>query len=216
MNAKPYSARFMQSLGQVLPPGMTSTGKPGEFNIEGVGIRKFADMRQGVIYDQVSLGASITAGTEYVWFRDTANKNKFQTNMTMQSMLPAGNEAVVYRLNIMPDLQAIPEDIEKIISRGYGAFVMDDDNTRMEGPVPIFGSAYGMYGQMMTTANDSVEGVVSNGVPSPGAQPRRMIPDYIAEGRTFRFSMWFFEAVTLTEAVNCWVILDVLKTRPLR
>lgn len=216
MRANPYSPALMQSLGQVLPPGVTATGKPGELHIEGVGIRKFADMRQGVIYDQVTLVTSITAGTEYVWFRDLAGKNKFQTNMTQQAALPQGNEAIVYRINVMPDVKAIPADIEKVIAGGYGAFVMDDDNTRKEGPLPIFASAYGLYGNMMTTVNDSVEGVVSNGVPSPGAQPRLMIPEYIAEGRTFRFSMWFFTAVTLSEDMLCWVILDVLKTRPLR
>jgi len=212
----PYSSHLMAGLGQVLPPGVTATGKPGELHIEGVGVRKFADMRQGVIYDQVEIEASIAAGTEYVWFRDLAGKNKYQTNMTQQAALPQGNEAIVYRINVMPALDAIPEDIEAILANSYGVFVMDDDNTRKEGPVPIFGSAYGLYGNMMTTKNDLVEGVVSNGVPSPGAQPRLMIPEYIAEGRTFRFSMWFYTLTTLTAAVNCWVILDVLKTRPLR
>lgn len=213
-----YTPGFLGSVfGQELPPGMSYTGKPGEYFIEGVGVRKFADLRQDVLYDRVLVTpASIPAGAEFVYFRDIAGKTRLSTNMSQASVLPKGQEAVVYRINFMPCPEMTEADLGLIESYGYGEFVLDDDNIKRSGPITTFPSAYGMYGNTQTTVNASTVSVVSNGVPSPGANPRLLIPIYISEGRTFRFNVKFFEATVMAAAWYCFVILDVLIMRPVR
>ena len=217
MSAGNYSPQFMQRFGQVFPPGISATGKPGELFIEGVGVKKFADMRQDILYDRVLLTpAAIPAGTEFVWFRDIQGKTRQSTNISQSARLPEGQEAVVYRISVMPQCDADEADIRLILAGAYGEFVLDDDNRVKSGPIVTFPSAYGHYGNEQTTTNLATVGVMSNGVPSAGANPRLMIPIYLATGRTFRFSMWYFTLVTLSATVQCYVILDVLMTRPLR
>jgi len=208
----------MAALAQQLPPGITATGKPGELNIEGVGVRKFADMRQDVIYDRVQIPATNAAGTELTWFRDIQGKTRLQTNMTQSAKLPEGQQAVIYGINFVLAPNTPPLDAETILSLGYGEFVLDDDNRVTSGPLLIFPQRYGMYGNIMTTANDAQEGVVSNGIPSAGANPRMMIPLYISENRTFRFMVRFYEACNPPSAATneAWVILSCLMSRPLR
>jgi len=217
-NSQLYSPQYMAALAQQMPPGVTATGKPGELNIEGVGIRKFADMRQDIIYDRVQIPAANAVGTELVWFRDIAGKTLLETNMRDASKLPMGQQAVIYRINFLIRDDCPPKDKAEVYSTGYGEFVLDDNNKVKEGPINVFPQTYGMYGNIMTTKNDSDEGVVTNGLPSPGANPRLMIPIYLAEGRTFRFSLHFWEACNLPSAAPtyAWVILDALRSRPLQ
>lgn len=212
-----YSAAFMQSLAQVFPPGVSATGKPGELFIEGVGVRKFADMRQDVIYDRVQLTpAAIPAGTNFVFYRDIQGKTRQDTNMSQSSRLPEGQEAIVYRINVMPQADVDPADIRLIIAQAYFEFVLDDDNRVKSGPAAVFPAAYGQYGNEQTTETASTVGVISNGIPSAGANPRLLIPIYISEGRTFRANLNFYTLTTLSATGYCYVILDVLMTRPLR
>jgi len=203
------------ALGQVIP-GLQTTGKPGEIYIPGVGVRKFADIRQDWIYDRVAHGAAIAAGDIYVYFRDTQNKNEQDTSMSQQSRLPEGTEAVVFRVNIMPQADEAYDDHRLIIGGATGKFILDENNVVMQGPCACFGSAYGLYGAEQTTQNLTSVGVINNGVPSPGAQPRMVIPQYISMNRTFRFEIVYRTLVTLSAATFVYVILDVLITRPLR
>ncbi len=216
-NPQFYSPQFMSALAQQLPPGITATGKPGELNIEGVGVRKFADMRQDFIYDRVQIAATNAAGTELWFFRDIQNKTRLETNMSQSARLPEGQQAVVYGVNFVLEPHTPPLDAEEILTLGYGEFILDDDNRVMSGPILVFPQRYGMYGNIMTTANDSQEGVVTNGIPSPGANPRLMIPLYISENRTFRFALRFYEACNLPSAAAtaAWVMLSCLVSRPL-
>jgi len=200
-----------------MPPGITGTGKPGEYFIEGVGVRKFADMRQDVIYDRVHLTpAIIAASTRFVWFRDIQGKTRQDTNMSQSARLPQGEEAIVYRMNVMPQADVDEADVRLIIAEGYAEAVMDDDNTVKSGPLATFPSAYGQYGNEQTTTNLATVGVITNGIPSPGANPRLMIPHYIYEGRTFRFDIVFYTGTTLSATSYCFVIYDVLRVRPVR
>lgn len=212
-----YSPQFMAGLAQAFPPGVSATGKPGELFIEGVGVRKFADMRQDIIYDRVLLTpAAIPAGTSFVWYRDIQGKTRQDTNMSQSSRLPEGQEAIVYRINVMPQADVDEADIRLILAQAYFEMVLDDDNRVKSGPVVVFPSAYGQYGNESTTLNLTTAGVISNGVPSAGANPRLLIPIYLSEGRTFRANMSFFTLTTLSATAQCYVILDVLMTRPLR
>ncbi len=212
-----YSPQFMAGLAQAFPPGVSATGKPGELFIEGVGVRKFADMRQDVIYDRVLLTpASIPAGTSFVYYRDIQGKTRQDTNMSQSSRLPEGQEAIVYRINVMPQADVDEADVRLILAEGYHEFVLDDDNRVRSGPVVTFPSAYGQYGNEQTTTNLATVGVISNGIPSAGANPRLLIPIYLSEGRTFRANLNFFTATVLSATSYCYVILDVLMTRPLR
>ena len=186
--------------------------------IEGVGVKKFGDMRQDVIYDRVQIPAANPKGTELVWFRDIQSKTRLDTNMSLSSKLPENQEALVYRINFMIQADCPPKDVQKVAALAYGEMVLDDDNRVMSGPIAIFASSKGLYGNIMTTANNAQEGVVSMGVPSPGAIPRLMLPIYISENRTFRFNVHFYEVCDLPSgsATYAWVILDSLVTRPLR
>ena len=212
-----YSARYMASLGQVFPPGVTATGKPGELFIEGVGVRKFADMRQDIIYDRVLFTpAAIPAGTDFVYYRDIQGKTRQDTNMSQSSRLPEGQEAIVYRMNVMPQADMDEADVRLICAQGYAEAILDDDLRIKSGPVVTFPSAWGTYGNEQTTTNLATVGVMTNGVPSPGANPRLMIPVYLAENRTFRFDIKFFTLTTLSATGYVYVIYDVLWVRPLR
>jgi len=217
MRGGQYSAAFMSTLGQVFPPGISPTGKPGELFIEGVGVRKFADMRQDVIYDRVQITpAAIPAGTDFVYFRDIQGKTRQDTNMSQSSRLPEGQEAIVYRMNVMPQADMDEADIRLFCAGAYAEAIMDDDLRIKSGPVVTFPSAYGTYGNEQTTTNLATVGVITNGVPSPGANPRMMIPVYLAENRTFRFDIKFYTLVTLSATGYVYVIYDVLQVRPLR
>jgi len=212
-----YSPQFMAGLAQAFPPGVSATGKPGELFIEGVGVRKFADMRQDIIYDRVLLTpAAIPAGTSFVYYRDIQNKTRQDTNMSQSSRLPEGQEAIVYRINVMPQADVDEADVRLIIAQGYFELVLDDDNRVKSGPVPVFPSAYGLYGNEQTTTNLATVGVFSNGIPSAGANPRLLIPIYLSEGRTFRGNLNYYTLTTLSGTASVYVILDVLMTRPLR
>lgn len=212
-----YSPQFMASLAQAFPPGVSATGKPGELFIEGVGVRKFADMRQDIIYDRVLLTpAAIPAGTSFVFFRDIQGKTRQDTNMSQSSRLPEGQEAIVYRINVMPQADIDEADVRLVLAEAYHEMVLDDDNRVKSGPVVTFPSAYGQYGNEQTTTNLNTVGVMSNGIPSAGANPRLLIPIYLSEGRTFRSNLNFYTLTTLSATANCYVILDVLMTRPLR
>ena len=216
-NPNNYSPQFMAGLAQAFPPGVSATGKPGELFIEGVGVRKFADMRQDIIYDRVQLTpAAIPAGTSFVFFRDIQGKTRQDTNMSQSSRLPDGQEAIVYRINVMPQNDMDEANVRLVLAQGYHEFVLDDDNRVKSGPVVTFPSAYGQYGNEQTTTNLATVGVISNGIPSAGANPRLLIPVYLSEGRTFRSNMNFYALTTLGATGYCYVILDVLMTRPLR
>lgn len=215
--AERFSPQFMAGLAQAFPPGISATGKAGELFIEGVGVRKFADMRQDIIYDRVLLTpAAIPAGTSFVFFRDIQGKTRQDTNMSQSSRLPDGQEAIVYRINVMPQADVDEANVRLVLAQAYFEFVLDDDNRVKSGPVVTFPSAYGEYGNEQTTTNLATVGVISNGVPSAGANPRLLIPIYLSEGRTFRSNLNFYTLTTLSATAQCYVILDVLMTRPLR
>ena len=211
------SPQFLAQI-QQFPPGITATGRPGEIHIEGVGLRKVADMRQDRIWDRVAIPATNTAGSELVWFRDIAGKTRLETSMTQQAKLPEGQEAIVFSVNFILNPTTAPNDVTEILRRGYGELVLDDDNRIMSGPIIFFPQKYGPYGNIMTTNTAVDEGLVTNGVPSPGANPRLMMPIYISENRTFRWTLRFYETCNLpsTVATSAWVSMDVLISRPMR
>lgn len=209
-----YSPQFMGALAQMMPMGVTATGRPGELDIPGYGVRKFTDIREDPIYDYVALTTTIAKGDELVFFRNTADKKRWQTNLSEQSKLAAGEEAVIYRINVVPAPDTTPEDVLKIFKYGYGEFTFDDDNRVRSGPLLTFDQAHGLYGAIATTKNDERYGVVTNGVPSEGANPMLRLPLYIYENRTFRFSITFFTAPALSVDTFAWVILDCIRARP--
>jgi len=215
-----YTPNFLgRAFGQQFPPGITPTGNPGEFYIEGVGVRTFADMRQDMIWDRVggSIGTAIAAGDDFVFFRDTQDKSRYETSMRQQSTLPLGQEGLIYRIGAMPDIMETAEDQQLMIQGGFVDFVLDDNNIVKSGPMWTFPCAYGTYGNIMTTEATETPGCITNGVPSAGANPRLMLPHYLSNGRSFRADITYYEAVTITAAdAYLWVLLDALITRPVR
>lgn len=146
-------------------------GEPGKFVDTSTGsILDISEYREDDKYDTeiIPVGA-IAAGTEYVYFRDVAAKNRIDTNFTQQSRLSAGEEMIIERVgatmrlatgNLLPFVS----DFKKVSECGY---VRIDVNQLLlaEGPMIKFASGYGLSG--MTQETDM--GVVSIGVPSTAA-----------------------------------------------
>lgn len=217
-----YNPRYsMAAFGQL--PGITPTGVPGEFFIEGVGKRKFSEMREWCTHDQVITATTagvFPVGTQMVFFRDIQGKTPRQTNMTQSGRLAQGYEMMVYRINVIPSPLLPARDALALLDEANAEFVLDEDKKVKAGPMYIFGSAHGPYGVYTIDGSPGAvhTGLISNGVPSPGANPGLKLPIYVSEGRTFRFNLDVFTAITFPEGsanIKVDVLLDNLLTRPL-
>lgn len=218
MNPQLFTPQGSMALAQAMGPGVRWTGRPGRYHIEGVGEREFVDVRYDHIYDRVQIPAANAKGDELVWFRDVQGKSPLETSMRQMAKLPEGQEAVVLDICFMIRDDCPPKDKAEIYSTGFGKLVFDDDNTRIKGPITLFPQRYGMYGNIMTTKTDSDEGVVTNGIPSPGANPwiPAQLRPYISVNRTFMFHLHFYEACDLPSeaATYAWVIMPAIMARP--
>jgi hypothetical protein len=146
-------------------------GRPGQFLDTSTGkVLNIAEFREDDKFDTNILPAgAVAAGTEFVFFRDVAQKRNIDTNFTQQSRLSAGEEIVIERVgatialatgNLLPS----PSDIKKIVENGF-LRVEVNRLLLIEGPLVKFPSGYGLSGQTQETD----QGIVSIGVPSTAA-----------------------------------------------
>lgn len=149
-------------------------GRPGKFLETGTGqVIDISDYREDDKYDTVAIAAgAVAAGTEFILFRDVANKRDIDTNFSQQSRLSAGEEMIIDRVGLTVrsatgNLLPSPSDIKKLAE---DAFYRVEVNRLLliEGPAIKFPSGYGLYGN--TVENN--QGVVSIGVPATASAAR--------------------------------------------
>lgn len=149
-------------------------GEPGKFldTVSG-DVLDISDYREDDKYDTVFLPAgAVTAGTQFIFFRDIQNKREIDTNFTQVSRLSAGEEVIVDRVgltirNATGNLLPTPSDIKKVTEDAF----LDVRVNRLlliQGPAIKFPSGYGLAGNTVETG----QGIVSIGVPSTAAAAR--------------------------------------------
>jgi len=175
-----------------------------------------ADWVDDVIYDSEDVGASISAGAEYTFFRDIQDKDLIDTNMMISSKLPSGWEMVVWRIGFVVQSGAALDDLILIADRGYAQFLMGQNKIVRQGPIFTFQVGYGIQGgadgnSSATTVHTAQIGPVGTALVAPLS-----IPIYIRDDDTFKATLKFFEATTLSAATKVWAILQGWIKRPVR
>lgn len=151
-------------------------GRPGKFLDTGTGkVLDISDFREDDKFDTVIIGdgagggAAVTAGQEFIFFRDVAQKREIDTNFSQQSRLSAGEEMIIDRVGVTVrdatgNLLPTPSDVKKLANDAFMRFEVNRI-LLIEGPVIKFPSGYGLYGNTVETG----QGIVSIGVPSTAA-----------------------------------------------
>jgi len=191
---------------------------PGNFVLPSGQSINLVDWRNGAIYDRVSLGTSITAGQEFVYFRDIQNKNLVDTNLTTPNRLPNDWEAIVWKIGVAIDMDVTNADVLELMRGGYLEFKIAQ-TLYAQGPIWMFPSGYGIYGAFATGGNTGAAYVLQangNGAPSPAGVPRLDIPLYINKNTDFQGLIKYYSAETLDVATLVYMVLDGWIKRPVR
>lgn len=160
-------------------------GSPGRFLETATGqVLNISDYREDDKYDTIMIYNHdvdpITAGKQYIFFRDVQRKMPIDTNLTQESRLSAGEEMVIDRVGLSVDMFAgewnvSDWDFGQVI---YNAHLRVNVNQLLltEGPAIKFGSGYGVGGAMGgLNAFAPINGVASYpniGIASPTAVPK--------------------------------------------
>lgn len=201
------------NLGQFASRVRASTKEPGKIFIPAMGEAiKLVDWREDPVYDTVSVGAVIGAGTEYIFFRDITNKQMWQTNLKSSSRLPADWELIVWRVGIEIYCEAAFDDVQAICGTTYFELKISDI-IYAHGPTTRFPAGFGLTCCLSGTTDD---GMANNGVPSPGAVPAASIPIHITHNDDIRGMLKFDVARTLSAAVYVRCYLYGWIKRPVR
>jgi len=207
----------MKGLGQfgtnnIIKP---STREPGKVYIPALGQSvKLVDWREDPVYDTVQFATSITAGKEYIFFRDVSDKDDWQTNLKQSSRLPADTEMIVWRpgISILEDVK--PADAKNIVAKAY-AKIEISDTIYASGPMQRFPSGFGLAGVAAgTTTTD--EGIYTLGVPAPGSVPPLTIPIHVTHNDDIRGTVKYAVATTLSAASYVRMYLMGWIKRPVR
>jgi hypothetical protein len=189
----------LAGFGQFQADVRPSRSEPGKIFIPAIGKSvKLVDWREDPVWDTVQLDASITAGKEYIFFRDVSTKNDWETNLKQSSRLPADTEMIVWRpgFSILEDVS--PRDAKTIVATGYMEIKVSDV-VYASGPVERFPSGFGLAGVSAgTTTTDN--GIYTVGVPAPGAVPPLTIPIHITHGDDIRGLLKYSVAKTLEDS----------------
>lgn len=180
-----------------------------------------ADWVDDIIYDSETIpasGTSISAGAEYTFFRDIQNKDLIDTNMMISSKLPSGWEMVVWRIGFVVGLETALSDLQLIANRGYAQFLMGQNKIVRQGPLFTFQVGYGIQGAVSTDGNASATTVHTAQIGPVGTAlvAPLSIPIYIRDDDTFKATVKFFTATTVTAGVKVWSILQGWIKRPVR
>lgn len=183
------------------------TKNPGEVFIPALG-RSFqqVELREDDVYDTIAvLAGAQAAGTEYIFFRDIANKYENDTNLPQSRRINAGDEVAVFRVGLHPresvgnTLPAFA-DYRKIFSTA-SLEVKFNRRVITEGPAIKYPTGYGLGG----FSDETGATAVSVGVPSSAAAPTLFVPQQLKDnddlnGR-LRFpdgSAWLSSTITYT------------------
>jgi hypothetical protein len=169
-------------------------GQPGKFLDTSSGkILDISEFREDDKYDTVIIPpGAISAGNEFIFFRDIQGKRPIDTNFTQTSRLSAGEEMVVERVgatmrlatgNLIP----VPADYKRISDDAH-LRVTVNQLLLIEGPLVKFPSGYGLSGQTQETD----AGIVSIGVPSTAAASKLIKTQMLTNKHEVEGNMTFF------------------------
>lgn len=173
------------------------------------------EVTEGPLYDRVQHGASISAGTEYVYFRDISNKDKADTNMQVSKKLPTGWKMVVWKVGVHIAASATIDDAKLILDNAVLNFEVDNRSI-LEGPVFCFPAGFGLFGAATTTATATTIQIVSNGSPAPNSVAPLSKPIILTGDNTFQATIKYYDAVTLSAATYVYVVLWGWIQKPIR
>lgn len=146
-------------------------GRPGKFLETGTGkVVDISDYREDDKYDtEIIAAGAVAAGTQFLFFRNVAAKQRVDTNFLQQSRLSAGEEMIIDRVGLTirmatGNLLPAPADIKRVAEDAFWR-VEVNSLLLIEGPAIKFPSGYGLAGNTV----ENGQGIVSIGVPSTAA-----------------------------------------------
>lgn len=206
--------------------------QPGTVYIKALG--QWVDMKtwsQEPIYDTEIVVTPISAGDEYIFFRNPtfptgARKDARHTNMIAQQQLPSGWYATVYMMSIHilfletaagSGIFTTAEDAERLYYQGVARFRTGAQKVEKEAPLIFWPSPLGLTGNIERTGPGlSTVGTLNNGVPSLGAVVPLELPIELTNELTFEGRIQFPGAVTLDNDVQIQFVLHTYMSKPLR
>ena len=165
------------------------TGKPGLFKISGQGQRpdelvKLVDWTEDQVYDTVEYPGDginpLPLGDQRQFFQNLNQKQLADTNLTTPRRLPAGTELVLNQIGVLictgrwNNTQMSSIDFAALCERVHFEFRVNN-MTISEGPVSCYPPGQGVTGQT------NVGAIRSNGVASPAAIPKLLVPQHLSE-----------------------------------
>lgn len=211
---------------------MIAGPQPGMVFIKG--INQWVDMKtwtQEPIYDTELITTPVTAGDEYIFFRDAAfptgvRKDLRHTNMTSQQQLPSGWNATVYLMTVKilfietaagSGLFTTPEDALRLYYNGIASFRTGEQRVEKECPLIFWPSPLGLTADVTRTgAGFTTFGTVNNGVPSLSATVPLELPITLSNELTFRGRVRFPGPLTLDLDTQIQFCLHTYMSKPLR
>lgn len=164
-------------------PIAVPTKNPGEVFIPALG-KSFqqVELREDDVYDTIAVASGAqTAGTEYIYFRDIANKFEQDTNLPQTRRINAGDEVAVFRVGLHPretlgNTLPVFNDYRKIFSTSV-LEVKFNRRLITEGPSIKYPTGYGLAG----FSDETGATAVSVGVPSAAAAPTLFVPQQLKD-----------------------------------
>jgi hypothetical protein len=171
-------------------------GKPGEFRVttaEGSKTVKLVEWREDYVYDTIEVAAGAAAlGQQYLFFVSTtgpagAPKLKCDTNIRTARRLSSGQEMILNQIGVgvqhnrwtagIATSEVSNVDACWAIERLH--YILEINQITMaEGPVGAFPPGWGCVG-VADLGVGAGAGFVNNGVASPAAVPRLLVPQNI-------------------------------------
>lgn len=147
-------------------------GQPGVFEDPDTG-EKFAikRARDDDVYDTVLVpDGAVTAGDEFLFFRDLQNKRRIDANIQTPGKLAAGEKLLLDNIGLEINLATgetfpNPSDVKRIAYNALYEFRLSGELIA-RGPVYKYPSGYGLAGQ----TQEAGQGIVSIGVASTAAR----------------------------------------------
>ncbi len=205
---------------------------PGMAWIEALG--QYVDMKtwtQEPIYDTETVITPVTAGDEYIFFRDPAfptgiRKDLRHTNMVSQRQLPSGWSAKVYQMSIHirfaetasgSGLFTTPEDAQRLFYEGVARFMTGDQRVEKEAPLIFWPSPNGLTHNVERTGPGfSQFGTVNNGIAALSAAIPMDLPITLSNELTFDGRIRFPGGMTLDNNTQIQFVLHTYMSKPLR
>lgn len=185
-------------------PLIYAPAEPGQIIVRGYGPISVWSWDDGFLYDEASLtttsGGALSAGTDLVFFRDVASKNKKQTNMTLTSQLPSGWEVIVLKIGIYIPGSTNEALWKAIVEYGYVEFVLNNTARLASGPVSRFPLGGGLFGHVDVSDVDSAAELsfmnYNVGTPIATAVPPLSIPIVITDKMTLQGTLHFYDTIS--------------------